>query len=397
MKAILRAFSFFVVLALFYQSAGASPEPLGLDFEFEEKVLPQEQTRSVEKYQEIKLHSGMVFQVPQRPDVKEMKWALGLESPQDLSVFAASPEERAELRKFGIEVEMAPPEINPLEEFEKLTPQEQEKFQKIRMKVLAMVAKSLHHSRLALGAGMLIGDSFQFLKAKLKGQAFHFEPRAERRQKMIQSVLTSLDYRLFNQAPLVINANEMGFVLSVGAIQINGVKSRGWGGMLELGLIIAYNKETKSLVIENFIAPEKFVKSMGVVSVLGVNGKMGFFMANRVRGQETATRYTESFYPPAIPMFAGNGSKQFAFGLSSGIGFPPPPLADLLTFTNSHQETVTLRIEISRAVKGFVRLKTGEYKTLVEPLVFTFAKGFEQMKAAVTHWRGRSCQQVFSL
>lgn len=381
------------VLVNFTSIAMAADYMAGIDFEFEEKIVSSESLQSKEQHHVFKFGKDSVFRIPVQPDASLMRQALGLQNNDDLSTFATE-KERVELRKMGIEVE--PVEIvDPLKEYNELSLEEKVQFQNKRLHFLKAAAKALHASELAIGTGLLIGDSFRFMKAVLKGQGFHFDRSKDRRKALIQNILTNLDYRLHSQAPLVLSANELGFVVSAGIIKLHGIRDNGGGGLLEMGLIFAYNKESKTFVIENFIAPERFISSLAAVAVVGVNGKAGIFMANRERGHEAANRFAQSFYPPVIPAFASNGAKQFTFGFSSGLGFPPPPMADLLTFSNSHRETVTFRIEISKAFRGFVRIKTGEYKTLVLPI-------FEMLKermVALTHGfaqiRGKSCKQVF--
>lgn len=380
-------------LLLLFAKTALAAEYTGVDFEFEERVLPSESEQSKDQYHIIKLGKKSAYRILLKPDAAQMRQVLGLQNNDDLSTFA-NEKERAELRKMGIEVE--PVEIiDPLKEYNELSLDEKIQFQNKRLHFLKAAAKALHASQLAIGTGLIIGDSFRFMKAIVKGEGFHFDRSPERRQALIQKILNSLDYRLHSQAPLVLSANELGFVVSAGVIKLHGIRDSGGGGLLEMGLIFAYNKESKTFVIENFVAPEKFVSSLAAVAVVGVNGKAGIFMANRERGFEAVNRVAQSFYPPIIPAFATNGAKQFTFGFSSGLGFPPPPMADLLTFSNSHRETVTFRIEISKALKGFVRIKTGEYKTLIKPIFETLKERMIVLVHGFAQLRGKSCKQVF--
>ncbi len=380
-------------LVIFANTASAAEYMAGVDFEFEEKVVTAESQQSKDQYHIIKLGKGSVYRIPLKPDAAQMRQVLGLQNNDDLSTFATE-KERVELRKMGIEVE--PVEIiDPLKEYNDLNLDEKIQFQNKRLHLLKAAAKALHASQLAIGTGLLIGDSFRFMKAVLKGQAFHFDRSKERRRGIIQNILNSLDYRLHSQAPLVLSANELGFVVSAGIIKLHGIRDNGGGGLLEMGLIFAYNKESKTFVIENFVAPERFVSSLAAVAVVGINGKAGIFMANRERGLEAVNRFGQSFYPPIIPAFATNGAKQFTFGFSSGLGFPPPPMADLLTFSNSHRETVTFRVEISKAIKGFIRIKTGEYKTLFKPVFESLKDRMVVLTHGFAQLRGKSCKQVF--
>lgn len=381
------------ILIILADSAMAAEYLAGVDFEFEEKIVSSEFQQIKDQTHIIKINKGTTFQIPARPDAAQMKLALGLQNSDDLSTFATESE-RIELREMGINVDVVEA-LDPLKEYNDLSPEEKIQFENKRLQILKAAAKALHASQLAIGVGQLMGDTFQFMKAVLKGQSFHFHQNKERRHTAIQSILNNIDYRLHSQAPLVLSANELGFIISAGVIGLHGVREKGGGGILEMGLLVGYNSESKTFVVENFIAPERFVSSLAAVAVVGLNAKAGIFMANRERGLEARNRLGQSFYPPIIPAFATNGAKQFAFGFSTGLGFPPPPMADLLTFSNSHRETVTFRIEISKAFKGFVRIKTGEYKSLVKPVFEMLKNRMSLIMHGFAQIKGKSCKQVF--
>src|SRR5690606_22530784 len=114
-----------------------------------------------------------------------------------------------------------------------------------------------------------------------------------------------------------------------------------------------------AFVFEIFHNSEKFDNTKAAISVVGVVGKLGMTLGRR-EGVETL-RGT-SFYPPAIPGYNSSSQDFFAAGLSSSLGFPPPPLADFLTFSNSFERNVWIRITISPITKGFVRIQVGDIR-----------------------------------
>jgi hypothetical protein len=134
---------------------------------------------------------------------------------------------------------------------------------------------------------------------------------------------------------------------------------KGAGGAEEVGFSLAFNKTQKAFVFEIFHNSEKFDNTKAAVSVIGIVGKAGMTMGHR-EGAETIRG--SSFYPPAVPGYSMSSPEVFSAGASSSLGFPPPPLADLLTFTNQFQRQALLRVTVSPLVKGFVRIHVGDVK-----------------------------------
>lgn len=393
---VLSAFTGAFLVSAFAVFAYAE-EPDRVDFELEEKTLKDDRVRVEGEFTDIKVKEGVVFRVETKPTHEAMVEALGLRNNNDLSTFATQ-DERAQLRAMGIDVDpVNPVEADPLADYKNLDEAGKQRFEKARLLYLGLAAKALHNSRMAIGGGMVVGDSFSYLFAKVRGKEVHTEKDPARREKMIQKVLTSLNYRLFSQAPLVASSNEVGLVLTVGVIGVSGAKNKGVGGLVETGLMLGFNKENKSLVMENFIGPERFMNSLSVISVFGLNIKAGFYLASRDKGGEALNRKGVSFYPPAVPGFSSMGPKQFMMGFSSGLTFPPSPFADIMTFSSSHNQVVSLRVEVSKAFKGFVRMSVGEYGTLVKPVFISIKQHIEQVRYGIAHLRGKTCRQAFAI
>lgn len=353
----------------------------------EEKLKPAEVTQ--DRFTKIKLSDGTVYEVESFPDKAEMKKALGLELPEKL---------KEKLIAKGGVIE----DINPLEAYEGMEQRSQEEFEKVRRAFLENAAKALHKTQFALGAGSIIGDSFQFVKIKaLKMFGKNVDPNVslsrtfnERSHQGVNSILKSINYKLFTQAPLLIDANEFGLSLSMGIIGELGMLKKGGGGSEELGLSFGYNKKDKAFVFELFHNSEKFSSSRSFVSVLGVVGKLGLSIgarkdANIIKGG--------TFYPPMIPGFSANSSSYFVTGLSSTFGFPPSPFADMLTFTNDFERTPLIRITVSPLVKGFVRIHVGRLDNVVKVLVVRVADTVMSIGKIFTYNKVRTCGQVFTL
>ncbi len=337
---------------------------------------------------EIRLSNGQVFEIPARPDAEEMKAALGLKLPDKVK--------EKILANGGSIVEE-----NPLQAFESLSPDRQEKFLEVRQTFLASAARILNRVKFAAGAGSLVGNSFSFLKIKVQKLRGREVPAAvdgptnfaDRSNRAVKALLQSIDYKLWAQAPLVIDSNEIGVSLSAGIIAETGVGRRGFGGIQELGFSIAFNKTSRAFVFEIFHNGEGFDSTRAAVSVLGVMAKGGLVISRRA-GVETAKG--SSFYPPAVPGYSMASPDYFAAGFSSGLGLPPPPLADFLTYTNKFERNSLIRITVSPIVKGFVRVQIGDIRGSVRLVVMPVVDLVRTISEKVIRYAGRnSCRRVF--
>jgi hypothetical protein len=112
--------------------------------------------------------------------------------------------------------------------------------------------------------------------------------------------------------------------------------------------------------------------------------------------EDARTIKGSSFYPPAVPGFSTTSSEFFAAGFSSGLGLPPPPLADLMTFTNKFERHVIVRVTVSPLVKGFVRMQLGDVRGSVTLVAMRFVDVYRAITDKVFKTRGRSCSLVFN-
>ncbi|WP_413294799.1 hypothetical protein ACLSU7_06770 [Bdellovibrio sp. HCB185ZH] len=355
----------------------------------EETLDPAKVAQTTDKEHTVIEVNGKTFTLDAYPDAEAMKEALGLTIPEKV---------RAEILARGGKIE----EVNPLEAYERLPADRKEQFLKTREQFLASAARILTKTKFALGAGSVVGDGMSFIKVKVK-KAFGKETPTQDKEKLtfgeksdraVLNMLKGMDYKLWSQAPLLIDSNEFGLSVSVGIVAETGVMKKGAGGAEEVGFSLAMNKAKKAFVFELFHNSERFDNTKAAISVIGVVGKVGMTMGHR-EGAETLKG--SSFYPPAIPGFSMNSPEYFAAGLSSSIGLPPPPLADLLTFTNKFERHSLIRVTVSPLVKGFVRLEVGDLKGTFKAVTFRFVDIFKAI-AYKTHLMRRPtlCSAVFA-
>ncbi|MDG0815840.1 hypothetical protein [Bdellovibrio svalbardensis] len=335
----------------------------------------------------IKLSEDKVFSFDAIPDREQMKEALGLKLPEKVK-------EQIIARGGSLE------EIDPLQPYESMAPESRQKFQEMRILFLTNAARILNSTKFVFGAGSVAGDVLSFVKVKtLKaiGKNPEVETKAQRTfqqrsHEAVASVLKGIDYKLFSQAPLVIESNEFGMSVSAGIVAETGVLRKGGGGAEELGFSLAFNKTKRAFVFEIFHNSEKFDNTKAAVSVVGLVGKAGITMGRR-EGAETLKG--SSFYPPAVPGYSTSSADYFSAGLSSSLGLPPPPLADLLTFTNKSERNALIRVTVSPIVKGFVRLQFGDVRGSIRLVTMKFVDVYTAVADKVRAMGRRSCGPVF--
>ncbi|MEN0058345.1 MAG: hypothetical protein AAGB31_05885 [Bdellovibrio sp.] len=307
--------------------------------EVQEWTLESSQVVESEKIR-IDIGRQHVYELAAFPDREVMKKALRINTP-------------------------AGEESNPLEAYETMTDEEKKEFREARREYLQQTARILHSTRFVYGVGSLTGDVLRFVKNKVKGVFTHplaettstAPPFRERSQKAVQSILESMDYKLWSQAPLVAESNEIGMMLVVGVLAETGLREKGFGGVEEIGLSLAFNRETKAAVFEIFHNSEVYQNTVAAVGVVGISAKVGLSIASR-EGAETLRGST--FYPPLIPGYSSISSNYFSAGFGSSLGLPPPPIADFMTFTNKFERRNFLRVMVSPLYKGFVRAQVGD-------------------------------------
>jgi hypothetical protein len=301
------------------------------------------------------------------------------------------------LKKSAYQLEAPLSGIERIEEI--LTPEDQASFLATRKEFLSLAAKGLQSLKMGFGVGVTMKNYFRFLKEKRQtkklleeslnwspGQRDDLlmaiqrnEPELNRRRTIeknkllsqkadeaIQMILNSLDRQLWEQAEIVAHANEFGFMVAAGIELEGGTRAgKGWGGLTDLGVSIGFNKDEKSLAIQVFHDMEKFKSTqMPMVFIAGAVGKGGFYVANQNEQKNTDSKGT-SFYPPMAPGFSSSTNRSFMAGASSGLTWPPSPLGDMLTYTNTLNQVTLLRVTISPLTKGFFRIKSDALKKTV--------------------------------
>jgi hypothetical protein len=243
-------------------------------------------------------------------------------------------------------------------------------FQKKRQNLLTISAASLNAIKYSYGIGALTKDGLVFLKEKIRPspkdqskEAARVKGLSARSTQVTQALLSSIDRQLLTQAPLVARANEYGMTLNMGFAALAGTNQKPFGGLFDLGFSLTYNEDTRTLVFQLYRNVEAFKNtSTGFTSYIGLATKAGILLYNRAPGTELSSLKGSTFYPPAVPGYLTRSTSMISSGFSSGLGFPPPPLGDLLTYTNSIDHRTIVRISVSPLIKGFIRIGFGVHR-----------------------------------
>ncbi len=205
-------------------------------------------------------------------------------------------------------------------------------------------------------------------------------------KEAISQLLRILDANMWMQAPVIANSNEFGIIATIGLVLEGGQPVKGYGGLFDLGVSIGYNKEEKALALQFFTDVEKYKTTLlKGFFVAGAVVKLGPYAAN----QKTELRSVgTSFYPPAVPGFATKTPNSFATGFSSGLTIPPFPWGDLITYENTMNRKVHLRVSLPRLTKGFVRV----FGVVKNPTVRFLLTPIKQLLAG----RPSQCRSLFN-
>lgn len=316
------------------------------------------------------------------PDPIKMKAALGLEIPEEI---------QKQLKAEGREI----PNVDPSLPYRSLSESDKVEFAKRRQLFLQYLAITLVRTRFALGTGIILKDSFNFIRERLTGRVSSVEaPFGQRIDLVIQSILQSVDYKLWYQAPLLVRANEFGVSMAIGPSAITGIRHNGVGGNEEIGITFAINVDRRAGVFEFFHNSESYSQSLAALSVVGLQGKLGLSIRSVSHRKPMKTQMGESFYPPAFPGFQTQSSDLYVSGLSSAWGLPPPPFADMLTVTTKFEKNAWVRIMVSPVVRGYVRLYFGRVDRSLILISSRFKGMYDLILSKLGYGR---CEAVFAI
>jgi hypothetical protein len=294
-----------------------------------------------------------------------------LTEPADLPDIELENGEQVRLRlKNKIELLLSPPDLSLSSEYLSLDPNLKQKFNTKRLGILRVLAGILSKGRFVFGLhGFVKGKYHQIRNRDKSGKATDeladiFPPTqkrslAEHGLNMVRDIVGAVDRFLFSQARLLIDSNEVGFVMGLAPILETGAAKWGFGGApLSVYLSVGYNSQENSYVVDIARGSESFENAMSAFVIGGLNIQTGVYLLSSKPESGHQNRTGTTFYPPVAPMYVKVTKSGDYASLGMSTTFPPFG-GDLFTWTNKQSQVSVLRVRISKHIPGFVRWTWG--------------------------------------
>ncbi|MBK7842429.1 MAG: hypothetical protein IPJ71_01845 [Bdellovibrionales bacterium] len=291
--------------------------------------------------------------------------------PADLPEISLEEGERVRLRlKHQIDLLLSPPDSSLMSEYLALDSNLRQKFNTKRLGILRALAGILSKGRLVFGLhGFVKGKYHQIRNRDQSGKTTDaltdiFPPTqrrsvAEHGLAVVRDIVGAVDKFLLSQVNLLIESNEVGFVMGLAPILEAGAAKWGYGGApLSVYLSVGYNSHENSYVFDIARGSEYFESAMSVFVIGGLNIQTGVYLLSSKLERDHQSRTGTTFYPPVAPMYVKvTQSGDYA---SAGMSTTFPPLGgDLFTWQNKGSQVSVLRVKISKHIPGFVRWTWG--------------------------------------
>ncbi len=279
--------------------------------------------------------------------------------------------EQVRLRlKNQIELLLSPPDLSLSPEYLNLDPNLKQKFNTKRLGILKALAGVLSKGRFVFGLhGFAKGKSHQIRnRDQFKNAAEDLTdifPTNQRRSlgehglAIVKDIVGAVDKFLFSQVHLLIESNEVGFVMGLAPILEAGAVKWGFGGApLSVYLSVGYNSQENSYVIDIARGSESFESAMSAFVIGGLNIQTGVYLLSSKSERDHQERSGTTFYPPVAPMYVKVTKSGDYASLGMSTTFPPFG-GDLFTWTNKESRVSVVRVKISKYIPGFVRWTWG--------------------------------------
>lgn len=291
--------------------------------------------------------------------------------PANLPEIEVAEGERVRIRlRNQIELLLSPPELSSASEYLALNSDMRQKFNTKRLGILRALAGYLSKGRLVFGLhGFVKGRYYQIRNKDQSGKAAEdlagLFPSKQRRSlaehglAVMRDIVGAVDRFLLSQVNLLIESNEVGFVMGLAPIGEAGAAKWGFGGApISVYLSVGYNSHENSYVFDIARGNEYFESAMSAFVIAGLNVQTGVYILSRKPEKDHQARQASTFYPPVAPLYV----KVTKTGDYASLGFSttfPPLGGDLFTWTNKGSQTSVLSVRISRHIPGFIRWTWG--------------------------------------
>ncbi len=309
----------------------------------------------------------------------------------------------------SIELELEPQDSELNLSYSRLNGAERENFQKNRRIFLTGLGSVLSSTRLFYGVGSLARQqlSLLFKTKNKKGTTNHvvenlaraLPPGARLQDRsfwVVENIIRAIDRALISQAQVIAEQNEFSVSASLGLLAEAGVSDRGYGGSVGLGISIGYNRKSQAFVFEIFSEVEKFNRAITPTAIVGIVPRAGVNMINQVSGREMTARRGHTTYPPLA--YATATPELWSIGATTSLLSFPPILPEFMVYTHSANRKALLRLTVSPATRGWVRVNLGQLPERVQ-LIWQSVQGglntVRSFKAKNFGRKGMTCQALF--
>ncbi|MBK9038697.1 MAG: hypothetical protein IPL83_05935 [Bdellovibrionales bacterium] len=214
-----------------------------------------------------------------------------LTEPADLPDVKLENGEQVRLRlKSQIELLLSPPDLSLSPEYLNLDPNLKQKFNTKRLGILRALAGVLSKGRFVFGLHGFVKGKYHQIRnrdqSKNAGENLtDIFPSNQRRSlgehglAIVRDIVGAVDKFLFSQVNLLIESNEVGFVMGLAPILEAGAAKWGFGGApLSVYLSVGYNSQENSYVIDIARGSESFENAMSVFAIGGLNIQTGVYL-----------------------------------------------------------------------------------------------------------------------
>lgn len=175
------------------------------------------------------------------------------------------------------------------------------------------------------------------------------------RQIKVTKLLGSIDDVLWSHASIIARQNEFGFVGSLGIGLGGAIHHKSIWAKASLGILVGYNSESETLVLELFRDWERIHKAELMFEAV-VMGKAMFYAAHRDTEAPLASSAGMMESPPG-PFISIHTPDHLGIGASLSVGLPTAPLDAFVIYESKLERTPWLRLEFTKKPKRWLRLK----------------------------------------
>lgn len=267
------------------------------------------------------------------------------------------------LKSKGITVEI--PRISSDEKkralFDELTPEMQDKFLSRRLFVLSYTLKFFSNIQYTSGIGALFKERLFYVFHRNKNKLSNAKTVIERSERITKSIVLGLDNVILDSPRIFIDSNEFSVFIAGNIQSLTGVKDKGHGASVDLGISLGFDIKNKAVVGQIFRVIDTYKNTdLPAITSIGVGPRAGFLFRSVNNDEHMTAFHGEGYIPPAVPVYKQKGSKHAIMGGTiTVVGFPPPPTDLALTYSTHHNFKSWLYVAFSPMMKGFFRIKLG--------------------------------------